>query len=50
MGKIMVILFVNVLFNIMLNINVMTSETVNKRNISLCIATKLITSNKSKEL
>ena len=40
----------HVLFNIMLNINVMTSETVNKRKISLCIATKLITSNKSKEL
>ena len=33
------------LFNITLNINAMTSETVNKRKISLCIA-----SNKSKEL
>ena len=40
----------HVLFNIMLNINVMTSETVNKRKISLYIATKLITSNKNKEL
>ena len=40
----------HVLFNIMLNINVMTSETVNKRKISLCIATKPIISNKSKEL
>ena len=34
------------LFNIMLHINVMTSETVNKRNTSL----KLIRPNKSKEL
>ena len=38
-----------VLFNKMLNINVMTSETANKRMLSLCTATKLITSNKSKE-
>ena len=38
------------LFNIMLNINVMISETMNKRKISLCIATKLLRPNKSKEL
>ena len=38
----------HILFNIMLNINLMTSETVNKRKISLCIATKLIRPNKGK--
>ena len=38
----------HVLFNILLNINVMTSETVNKRKSSLCVATKLITSKKVK--
>ena len=34
----------HVLFNIMLNVNVLTLETVNKRKISLCITTKLIKS------
>ena len=35
----------HVLFNIMLNINVMTSETMNIRKINLCIAIKLIKPN-----
>ena len=39
----------NELCSIRLNNNVMTLETVNKRKISLCIATKLIRPNKSKE-
>ena len=37
-------------FNIMLNINVTASETVNKRKISLCIATKVIKPNEMKDL